>query len=172
MTRTKLLAAVLLVAGLVTGGVLAQRANTPNKNDEGRPTEGASKKPPGDASFSRFYVHVEAHGILNDTDTAVTVTALRRFYTVSEPDKEIPALSADQTWSLDFARSKDLRQAAKRLDGKAVLVTGWGELRQLVQRPESAAGSSFGRTPFQPPGPHWIVHDTIIVTDLRLTDAE
>ncbi|HJT77230.1 MAG TPA: sigma-70 family RNA polymerase sigma factor, partial [Gemmataceae bacterium] len=172
MTKIKVLAAVILLAGLVTGGTLAQRADNGDKKDDRPPAEQASKKLHDDGSFSRFYVHVEVRGTLAKTDAAATVTALQKVYAVSHPNKALPEFSPTQTWKLDLTRGKGLRQTVKDLDGKTVHVTGWGELRQLVQPSTPGAGSSLGRGPLQPPSPYWVVHDTIVVTDLRLAEKE
>jgi len=120
-------------------GTVSGLGDHPAPDKAGKPsTTGAV---PADGSFTRCQVRVEVRGTLAVTAIGATVTATRQVYAVSDPNKELPHLSAKQTWKLDLASGKDLGQTAKDLNGKTVLVTGWAELRELVQRTQPGAAS-------------------------------
>lgn len=161
MTKFRLFSICGFIGALVVGGALGQQAS------------GTKQELPvaDEASFVRFYVRAEARGTLAITDDGATITALRHAYKVSDPSKELPKFSTTQSWKLDFSGAKELGEAATKMDGKTVLVTGWGELRELWNAPEQpGAGSSFGRSPFPAASPYWIVDHTIVVSDLRLAE--
>lgn len=102
-------------------------------------------------SYVKVRVEVEVRGILRDTDKGVTVTARDQMYNLFNDAEEITDPSKATVYSLDFARAKDLRELAKVLSGKEVVVTGTSELRMVTQVALPRGGGS----PERPPTPTW-----------------
>src|SRR5262245_35630595 len=89
---------------------------------------------PSKDSYVKVRVEVEVRGVLTASDKAVTVAARDRLYNLFRDADEIPREGTPATvYTLDFVRAKDLRELAKALDGKEVVVTGMSELRMVVQ---------------------------------------
>ncbi len=77
--------------------------------------------------------------------------------------EEITDPSRATVYTLDFARAKDLRELAKVLSGKEVVVIGMSELRMVTQK---ARPGGFGNGQ-QPPTPTWSLQRTVLVTGLK-----
>ena len=130
-------------------------------------TRAADKKDaqPSKDSYVKVRVEVEIRGILRVTDKAVTVTARDRVFNLFNDAVEITDPSRATVYSLDFARTKDLRELAKVLDGKEVVVTGASELRQVTQ-PMSSGGGVRSSAPVLP-SPTWSLQRRVMVSGLK-----
>lgn len=123
--------------------------------------------------YVKVRVEVEIRGTLKYTDKAVTVRAPSTTYSLSDDKKAVA--SGDWDWPLDFDRAKDLRELAKALDGKEVVVTGLNELRAVIHMPAPGGatgftgGHGFG---FPMPTPTWKLMDTVLVTGLKSAPAK
>jgi hypothetical protein len=110
---------------------------------------------------------VEVRGILRVAEKGATVSARYRLYDLFDDAKDITDPARSIVSTLDFARAKDLRELAKVLDGKEVVVTGMSELRQVVHwsRPGSITGPGGSAQP--PPAPTWSLQRAVLVTGLK-----
>ena len=118
-------------------------------------------------SYVKVRVEVEVRGVLSATEKSVTVAARDRVYNLFSDAEEIPREGVPATvYTLDFVRAKDLRELAKALDGKEVVVTGMSELRTVVQptRPGGVTGAG-SQGPI--PAPTWSLQRTVEVTGLK-----
>ena len=118
---------------------------------------------PAKDSYVKVRVEVEVRGILWDTDKGLTVTARDQMYNLFNDAEEITDPSRATVYTLDFARAKDLRELAKVLSGKEVVVIGMSELRMVTQK---ARPGGFGNGE-QPPTPTWSLQRTVLVTGLK-----
>src|SRR5437660_10960623 len=110
-------------------------------------------------SYVKVRVEVEARGVLTYTDKAVTVTAQGRGYALYDDARELPDGRSTTPHTLDFTRAKDLRELARALDGKEVVVTGLSELRLVM--PPGRAGGQAGGSPVGFPAPTWNLRRTV-----------
>jgi hypothetical protein len=88
---------------------------------------------PSKESYVKVRVEVEVRGILRVTEKGAAVIARDRLYHLFDDTEEITDSARATVYDLDFARAKDLRELAKVLSGKEILVTGMSELRQVTQ---------------------------------------
>jgi len=122
--------------------------------------------PPSKDSYVKVRVEVELRGILRDTDKGATVTARDQLYSLFNDAEEITDPSRATVYTLDFARAKDLRELAKVLSGKEVVLTGMSELRMVTQRGRPG-GTTGGGSAELPPTPTWSLQRTVLVTGLK-----
>ena len=122
---------------------------------------------PSKESYVKVRVEVEVRGVLAAMDRTVTVAARDRVYNLFSDAEEVPREGAAATmYTLDFVRAKDLRELAKALDGKEVVVTGMSELRMVVQATRPGGVTGAGSTgPI--PSPTWSLQRTVEVTGLK-----
>jgi hypothetical protein len=131
----------------------------------------ATKEVPRDApkpsnnSYVKVRVEVEVRGVLSYTEKATTVTARYPVFELWNDAKELPDTAATLV-ALDFDRAKDLRELARALNGKEVVVTGMSELR-MVAPPHRPGGVTGGGTPGPITGPTWSLHQTVLVIGLK-----
>jgi hypothetical protein len=147
--------ALLLSLGLN----LVAATSTPagNKNDA----------QPSKDTYVKVRVEVEMRGVLNASDKTVTVAVRDRVYNLFSDAEEIRREGAPATvHTLDFVRTKDLRELAKALDGKEVIVTGMSELRMVVQ-PTPPGRVTSGGSPGPIPVPTWSLLRTVEVTGMK-----
>lgn len=143
----------VLAAGLIT-------ATTPVVGEE-------KALPPSKESYVKVRVEVEMQGILTVTEKAITIAARDRVYNLFNDAEEISREGAPATvYTLDFVRAKDLRERAKTLDGKQVVVTGMSELRMVVPRSRPGGETGAG-SPGPIPSPTWSLQRTVEVTSLK-----
>lgn len=125
-------------------------------------------------AYVKVRVEVESRGVLKVTDKAAVLLTRYRYFDQNDDKKERPeaAGAAPHPIDLDFTRNPDLRELARALDGKEVVVTGLSELRQVVPPPAPAGGfTGFGPPgggfglPYQ--GPSWRLHGTVLVTGIK-----
>jgi hypothetical protein len=88
---------------------------------------------PSKESYVKVRVEVEMRGLLRATDKGITVTARDQMYNLFNDAEEITDASRATAYTLDFARAKDLRELAKDLSSKEVVVTGISELRMVTR---------------------------------------
>jgi hypothetical protein len=122
---------------------------------------------PSKESYVKVRVEVEVRGVLAATNKTVTVAARDRVYNLFSDAEEVTREGAPATvYTLEFVRAKDLRELAKALDGKEVVVTGMSELRMVVQatRPGGVTGAG---SPGPIPSPTWSLQRTVEVTGLK-----
>jgi len=157
--------AILLSLGV------ALLAATANRADDKTPKE-APKEPskPSKDSYVKVRVEVEVRGVLSRTDKATTVTARYPVFELWNDAKELPDAAA-VPFSLDFDRAKDLRELAKVLSGKEVVVTGTSELRMVTQQARPG-GTTGGGQLLQFPAPTWSLQRTVLVTGLKSAGAK
>ena len=138
---------------------------TANLADDKMP-KGDPKEPskPSKDSYVKVRVDVEVRGVLNHTDKATTVTARYPVFELWNDAKELPDAGV-APFSLDFDRAKDLRELAKVLSGKDVVVTGTSQLRMVTQ-PARPGGATGGGQFQQFPVPTWSLQRTVLVTGL------
>jgi hypothetical protein len=129
--------------------------------------------------YVKVRVEVESRGVMKVTDKTAVVFTRHRHYDRIDPKKEVPAVEGIPPYSLelDFTRSPELRELAKVLDGKEVIVTGLSELRHVVSPPVPpggfTGGSGFGPPfGFYNPGPSWHLQPPVLVTGLRLVPGK
>jgi hypothetical protein len=85
---------------------------------------------------------------------------------VFDDAREVPAAEAATAYTLDFAKARDLRELAKVLAGREVVVTGKSELRMVVHPPPPPGGvGGSGFPTYQ--APTWSLQRTVLVTGLR-----
>jgi hypothetical protein len=129
--------------------------------------------------YVKVRVEVEVRGLLKVTDKAAVVFTRYRYFDQRDPAKERPDVAGVPPYEvpLDFARAPDLRDLAKALDGKEVVVTGLSELRHVVPPPPPPGG--VGGSGFGPPGgfgfyqlPSWHLQPGVLVTGLKLVPAK
>ena len=121
--------------------------------------------PPSKDSYVKVRVEIEIRGILQVTDKSATVTARYQIFNLFNDAEEITDPPRATVYTLDFARTKELRELAKVLSGKEVVVTGKSELRQVTQR--ISRGGGVGSTPHVLPTPTWSLQRTVLVTSLK-----
>lgn len=132
--------------------------------------EGKTPPQPSKESYFKVLVDVEMRGALAHTDKATTVTARTRAYSRFNDAEEVPAAAGPTVFTLDFSDAKDLRELAKALSGREVVVTGKSELRLVTDPTPPRAGglTGFQPVPFIPfPAPTWSVQRTVRVTVLK-----
>jgi hypothetical protein len=132
-------------------------------------TSSADKKAsqPSKDSYVKVRVEVEVRGILRDTDKGATVTARDQMYNLFIDAEEITDSSRATVYALDFARAKDLRELAKVLSGKEVVVTGMSELRQVSRKARPGGTTGFGGPSPQVSSPTWSLQRTVLVIGLK-----
>jgi hypothetical protein len=123
--------------------------------------------PPSKDSYVKVRVEVEVRGILRDADKGLTVTARDQTYNLFNDAEEIIDPSRATVYILDFARAKDLRELAKVLSGKEVVVTGMSELRMVTQMARPGGTTGVGGSQERPPTPTWSLQRTVLVTGLK-----
>jgi hypothetical protein len=163
---------ILLSAGLVLLAATSHRA------EEKPPKEApkvAAKLPK--SGHVKVRVEVEIRGTLAVTGKGVTVAAQDRVYNLLHPNEENADHSAPTTYTLDFSRAKDLRELAKVLDGKEVVVSGVAEVRRYVHAPKRGPGGGTGfsgphPSPFAFPVPAWYLQTTVLVASLKSAGSE
>jgi len=122
---------------------------------------------PSKDGYVKVRVEVEVKGVLAATEKSVTVAARDRVYNLFSDAEEIPREGVPATvYTLDFVRAKDLRELAKALDGKEVVVTGMSELRMVVQ-PTRPGGVPGAGSPGPIPAPTWSLQRTVEVTGVK-----
>jgi hypothetical protein len=121
---------------------------------------------PSKDSCVKVRVEVEVRGILQDTDKGAAVTARDQTFNLFNDAEEITDSSRATAYVLDFTRAKDLRELAKVLNGKEVVVTGMSELRQVNQK-TPPGGTTGAGSPYRPPSPTWSLQRTMLVTGLK-----
>lgn len=133
-------------------------------------TAGDEKAPqPSKDSCVKVRVEVEVRGVLSYTDKAITVTARFPVFALWDDAKELPDAAAT-SYALDFARSKDLSELAKGVNGKEVVATGMSELRMVTPPARSGGGTGGGGSPHAFPAPTWSLQRTVLVTGLKSAD--
>ena len=139
---------------------------TANRADDKTPKE-APEEPfkPSKNSYVKVRVEVELRGVLSHTDKATTVTARYPVFELWNDAKELPDAAA-VPFSLDFDSVKDLRELAKVLSSKEVVVTGTSELRMVTQQARPG-GTTGGGQPLQFPALTWSLQRTVFVTGLE-----
>lgn len=130
------------------------------------PADDKKDAPPSKDSYVKVRVEVELRGVLWDTDKGATVTARDRLYNLFNDAEEITRSSRGTDYALDFARAKDLRELAKVLSGKEVVVVGMSELRMVTQITPMGGETGAG-TPHPLPTPTWSLQRTVLVTGLK-----
>ena len=121
--------------------------------------------PPPKDSYVKVRVEVEIRGTLRVTDKGVAIASRNRLYDRFDDSEEITDATSVTVYRLDFARAKELRERAKLLSGKEVVVTGMSELRMVAQKPRP--GGFTGGAPLPPfPSPTWSLQRTVLVTGL------
>ena len=125
--------------------------------------------------YVKVRVEVETRGVLKVTDKEAVILTRYRYYEQNDDKKERPegAGTPPHRIELDFARHPELRELAKALDGKEVVLTGLSELRQVVPPPSPPGG--FGPSGFGPGGglgfynygPSWRLQPTVLVTGIK-----
>ncbi|MCI0360034.1 MAG: hypothetical protein L0211_16275 [Planctomycetaceae bacterium] len=146
--------AMLLALGLALGVPAATPAD--DKKDA----------PLSKDSYVKVRVEVELRGILRDTDKGATVTTRDQLYNLFNDAEEITRPSRGTVYALDFARAKDLRELAKVLSGKEVVVVGMSELRKVIEITPMGGETGAG-SPHPPPTPTWSLQRTVLVTGLK-----
>jgi hypothetical protein len=143
---------------------------TSNQADDKTPKEARKElfKPSKD-SYVKVRVEVEIRGILVATDKGITVAAQDRVYNLFQSNEENADWSRPATYTLDFTRVKELRELAKALNGKEVVVLGMAEVRRYVHAPKAQPGGYSGpnSAPFTHPVPAWYLQQTVWVTSLK-----
>lgn len=138
-----------------------------NRADEKARKESPEQPPqPSKESYFKVRVEVEVRGVLNFSDKATTVTARYPIFELGNDNNELPDARTTQ-FTLDFDRTKDLREVAKTLNGKEVVITGLSELR-MVAPPRRPGGETGAGIPGPIPGPTWSLQQTVQVTGLKL----
>ena len=130
---------------------------------------GEEKAPqPSKESYVKVRVEIEVRGVLAASDKTVTVAARDRVYNLFSDAEELQREGVPATtYTLDFVRSKDLRELAKALDGKEVVVTGMSELRRVIDLPRRPGGTTGAGSPGPSPTPTWSLQRTVEVTGLK-----
>ncbi len=134
--------------------------------------------PPVKEGYVKVRVEVETRGVLKVTDKAAAVLTRYRYYDQRDDAKEQPLAEGVPPYrlELDFARNPELRELAKALDGKEVVVTGLSELRPVVPPPAPPGGFTGGMPPggfgmppfgFYQSGPSWSLQRSVLVTGLK-----
>jgi hypothetical protein len=143
------------------------------------PARDATAQPSKDG-YLKVRVEVEARGVLKRTEKGAVLLTRYRYYDRFDDAKEVPAAEGVPPFrvELDFTRAKELRELAKVLDGKEVVVVGMSELRQVVPQPPGPGGAT-GFTGGMHPGgfgyyqvPGWSLQRTVLVTRLRPVGQE
>ena len=164
--------AILLSVGVVLLAATSHRADEKAGKEAPKGGVKATK-----ASYVKVRVEVEIRGTLAVTEKGVTVAAQDRVYNLLHPNEENADHSAPTTYTLDFARAKDLRELAKVLDGKEVVVSGAAEVRRYVHAPKTGPGGGTGFSgphpaPFSFPVPAWYLQTTVLVAGLKSAGGE
>jgi hypothetical protein len=163
--KPPILSALAAILTLAAGGAPAQPPDQPPAVKEG---------------YVKVRVEVETRGLLKVTAKSAAVFTRYRYYDQRDTSKEQPLAEGIPPYrvELDFARSPDLRELAKALDGKEVIVTGLSELRHVVLPPPPpggfTGGSGFGPPGlgFYHPGPSWHLQPGLLVTGLKLAPGK
>jgi len=155
--------------------VVAILVATANHADDKTPKE-APKGPskPSKDSYVKVRVEVEIRGILVENDKGITATAQDRVYNLFQSNEENTEWSRPVAYTLDFTRAKELRELAKALNGKEVVVLGMAEVRRYVHAPKVQPGGYSGPNPpaFAVPVPAWYLQQTVVVTSLRSAESK
>lgn len=122
--------------------------------------------------YVKLRVEVESRGVLKVSDKSVVLFTRYRYFDQTDPKKEVPTAEGIPPYSLeiDFARAPELRDLAKVLDGKEVIVTGLGELRSVAPPPGPPGGFTGGMPPpfgFYHQAPSWRFQPPVLVTGIR-----
>lgn len=124
--------------------------------------------------YVKVRVEVESRGVLKVTDKEAVVLTRYRYFEQRDDKKEVPAAEGvpPHRIELDFARHPELRELAKALHGKEVVLTGLSELREVVPPPSPPGGGTGFGPPgggfgFYPSGPSWRLQPTVLVTGLK-----
>jgi len=126
---------------------------------------------PSKESYVKVRVEVEVRGVLRETDKGVTVTARDQMYNLFNDAEEITDALRATAYTLDFTRAKDLREQAKVLSGKEVVVVGMSELRMVTRAAPPGGTSGTGGTAERPPTPTWSLQRTVVVTNLNSAET-
>jgi hypothetical protein len=154
--RVTMRSALLLSLGLALLVATANHADDKTSKEDPKQAPQQSKD-----SYVKVRVEVEVRGVLSHTEKATTVTARYPVFELWNDAKEL-ADAAATPFSLDFDRARDLRELAKVLSGKEVVVTGMCELRMVTQQARPGGGQPF---PF--PAPTWSLQRSVLVTGLK-----
>lgn len=101
------------------------------------------------------------------TDKKVTIAARDRVYNLFSDTEEIPREGTPATqYAIDFVRAKELRELAKMLDGKEVVVSGMSELRMVVAVIHPGGVTGVG-APGPLPSPTWSLQRSVEVTGMK-----
>jgi hypothetical protein len=142
----------------------------------GAPAQPPDVPPPVKEGYVKVRVEVETRGLLKATDKSAAVFTRYRYYDQRDTTKEQPLAEGVPPYKLDldFSRSPDLRELAKALDGKEVVVTGLSELRHVVPPPGPPGGFSGPGFPggFGFQAPSWHLQPTVLVTGLKLVPGK
>jgi hypothetical protein len=87
---------------------------------------------------------------------------------VIDENHDAVLLVSKDPWRLVFPKDKDIREAAGKLDGKTVLVTGTLELREMFGRVELPPATGRPQPPSSPLPPLYVVR----VTGLKAADGK
>lgn len=137
------------------------------------PVAGQDPLPAGvKEGYVKLRVEVETRGVLKVTDKSAVLFTRFRYFDHADAKKEVPTAEGVPPYSLDldFVRAPELRDLAKVLDGREVIVTGLGELRSVVPPPlPPGGGTGFRGGPFgfYHPGPSWRFQPPVLVTGIR-----
>ncbi|MBN9521025.1 hypothetical protein J0H58_21320 [bacterium] len=137
------------------------------------PVTGQDPLPAGvKEGYVKLRVEVEARGVLKVSDKSAVIFTRFRYFDHNDAKKEVPAAEGIPPYSLDldFSRAPEMRDLAKVLDGKEVIVTGLGELRSVAPPPVPPGGFTGGMAPpfgFYIPGPSWRFQPPVLVTGIR-----
>jgi hypothetical protein len=123
--------------------------------------------------YVKVRVEVETRGVLKVTDKEAAVLTRYRYYDQRDDKKENPTAEGipPHRIELDFTRHPELRELAKALDGKEVVLTGLSELRHVAPPPLPPGGFTGGMPPagfgFYHAMPSWVLQPTVLVTGLK-----
>ncbi|HYH66238.1 MAG TPA: hypothetical protein VD866_16210 [Urbifossiella sp.] len=133
----------------------------------------AAAQPAVKDGYVKVRVEVESRGVLKMTDKAATLLTRYRYFDQNDDKKENPTAEGipPHRIELDFTRHPELRELAKALDSKEVVLTGLSELRHVAPPPSPPGGFTGGMPPagfgFYHPMPSWHLQPTVLVTGLK-----
>jgi hypothetical protein len=153
-------------ATLLSLGLAFAFASTPLLAEEPEPQ-------PSKESYFKVRVEVEVRGILAVTEKGATISTRSRIYDHAKDSQVIEGGEHVAAYPLDFSRDQSLRELAKALSGKEVVLGGLGELRPVMQQVHRGPGGNTGFAPgggfgFPMPVMTWSLQRTIEVTRIRL----
>ena len=137
--------------------------------DEPAPPVAKEPPKPSKESYLKVRVEVEIRGTLQFGEKGATILAKDRTFDWFHPNAELEDVAYAGTYELDFTKAKDLRELAKVLSGKEVVVVGKAELKRFMQKVRSGPGGYSGPNPmpFWHPTPVWIVQPSLQVISLE-----